>query len=287
MRGGVQIRAGGYSMKLLARLLVLLLLPTLAATAVLAQFGGFRGRGRRGYGDDIQQPADAGAHTEWAFTRLVYSNVGDIGPPITYRRLHHWSEDWPYADWHFATGVQRLTRINARYAGQLVHATNDDIFNWPWIYANQVGNWTFSDQEARRLREYLLRGGFLMVDNFHGTEAWQTFLAGIHKVFPDRPIEDLPNNDPIFHTLYDVGQRSQIPGAEYEWSHQTYVDVPGGKVPRWGAIRDDKGRIMVAICFNMHLGDAWEHADDPQYPEHFTSEAYRIGIDYLIYSMTH
>jgi mono/diheme cytochrome c family protein len=233
-------------------------------------------------------PTDYDAKTEWAFGRLVYSNIGDVGPPIPYRHLRHWSEDWPYADWHFAEGVQRLTRIDARHAGETVDLTSDEIFNWPWIYGNQVGNWSLPDDQAKRLREYLLKGGFLLVDNFHDDQAWQNFMAGIRKVFPDRPIEELQAGDEIYHTLYDIDERMQVPGSEYEQTGKTYVTyVPDGIEPHWRAIRDDRGRVVVAISHNMHLGDSWEHADDPLYPERFTSFAYRVGMDYLIYSMTH
>jgi hypothetical protein len=240
------------------------------------------------YGRGQGAPTDFGAKTEWVFGRLVYSNLGDGGPPIQYRHLRHWSEDWPYADWHFAEGVQRLTRINARHDDQTVDLTSDELFNWPWIYGNQVGNWSLPDDQAKRLREYLLKGGFLLVDNFHGDQAWQNFMAGIRKVFPDRPIEELQTGDEIYHTLYDIDERIQVPGAEYEQTGKTYVTyVPDGVEPHWRAIRDDQGRVVVAICHNMHLGDSWEHADDPLYPERFTSFAYRVGMDYLIYSMTH
>ena len=118
-----------------------------------------------------------------------------------------------------------------------------------------------SPAEAKRLREYLLKGGFLMVDDFHGTADWENFMSGMLMVFPDRPIEDLDNKDEIFHVLYDLGERFQVPGEQYVSTGRTYEK--DGYVPEWRAIRDDKGRIMVAICHNMHLGDAWEWADIP------------------------
>ena len=160
--------------------------------------------------------------------------------------------------------MQRLTRIDARHDDETVDLTSDELFNWPWIYGNQVGNWSLPDDQAKRLREYLLKGGFLLVDNFHGGRAWDNFMVGIRKVFPDRPIEDLPVTDEIYHTLYDINERMQVPGAEYEETGKTYVTyVPDAVEPHWRAIRDDQGRIMVAICHNMQLGDSWEHADDP------------------------
>ena len=151
----------------------------------------------------------------------------------------------------------------------------------------QVQSWTFSDQQAARLRDYLLKGGFLMVDDFHGTADWESFLRGMRMILPadTYPISDLADGDEIFHVLYDIGQRFQVPGEQYVNTGRTYEK--DGYVPKWRAIRDEKGRIIVAICHNMHLGDAWEWADDSQYPEPFASMAFRVGIDYVMYSMTH
>jgi predicted amidohydrolase len=110
-------------------------------------------------------------------------------------------------------------------------------------------------------------------------------MNGMRKILPDRPIEDLPAKDIIFHILYDLDEKPQVPGYQYIYSGRTYEN--DGIYPQWKAIRDENGRIMVAICFNMHIGDAWEHADDPRYPERFSSFAYRMGINYIIYPMTH
>ena len=162
---------------------------------------------------------------------------------------------------------------------------SSEIFNYPWIYAVQVETWTFTDTEAARLREYLLKGGFLMVDDFHGTQDWENFMNGMRQVLPDYPVEDLQSGDEIFHTLYDIDDKMQIPGEQYVWTGRTYEK--DGYQPKWRAIRDRKGRIIVAICHNMHLGDAWEWADDPNYPETFASMAFRVGLDYILYGMTH
>ncbi len=196
-----------------------------------------------------------------------------------------WSRDYPKADRQVLLAMKRLTRIETRPTEQVVNLDSNDIFNYPWIYAVQVQTWSFTDAEAKRLREYLLKGGFLMVDDFHGTEDWENFMEGMRQVFPDRPVEDLDSNDEIFHVLYDVNDRMQIPGEQYIRTGRTYEK--DGYVPKWRAIRDDKGRIMVAICHNMHLGDAWEWADDPEYPEVFASMAFRISLNYIVYGMTH
>jgi hypothetical protein len=124
-----------------------------------------------------------------------------------------------------------------------------------------------------------------MVDDFHGTLEWEMFQAGLRKIFPERVIEELPNQDEIFHSPYDLDQRVQVPGIQYLYSGRTFER--DGVNPVWRAVRDDSGHIVVAICHNMDLGDAWEWADLPQYPENYTSLAYRIGINYIVYAMTH
>ena len=154
--------------------------------------------------------------------------------------------------------LKRLTRIQMRSYEQVVDLDSDDIFNYPWVYAVQVENWTFTDAEAKRLREYLLKGGFLMVDDFHGTDDWEDSWPACARCCRIARWRISPS-DEIFHVLYDLSDRMQIPGEQYVNTGRTYEK--DGYVPKWRAIRDDKGRIMVAICHNMHLGDAWEWAD--------------------------
>src|SRR5581483_3733350 len=135
------------------------------------------------------------------------------------------------------------------------------------------------------LREHLLRGGFLMVDDFHGVTEWAVFEQSMRRVFPDRPIVEIEDKDAIFHTIYDLDNRYQVPGAQYLRSGVTYEQ--GGTVPHWRGIYDDRGRLMVAICFNMDLGDSWEWADDPRYDEKFSALGIRIAVNYVAYAMTH
>jgi len=184
---------------------------------------------------------------------------------------------WTLQSWAFWTAVvlEVIDLIN----------DPDEIFNWPWVYAVEVGHWELTDAQCKLLREYLLRGGFLMVDDFHGTLEWGVFTQSMSKIFPDRPIVELPDADPIFHTVYDLDHRLQVPGLQYLYSGRIYEK--DGTIPHWRAIYDDDGRVMVAMCFNQDDGDAWEHADNPQYEAKYTSQAYRLGINYVIYSMTH
>jgi hypothetical protein len=280
-------------MKGVPRTSVVVLLVTLGTTVLAFQSdGGFQRQFPR------QMPPWAGggyetagdAKHEFAWSRLRYTPLsGTFGGYGGYRRggWGSWARDYPKADITFLAALRRLTRIDARSYQQVVDLDSDDIFDFPFVYAVQVESWTFSDEQAHRLHDYLMKGGFLMVDDFHGTADWESFLAGIRMVLPaDRyPITDLADDDEIFHVLYDIGARFQVPGEQYVSTGRTYEK--DGYVPKWRCIRDDKGRIIVAICHNMHLGDAWEWADDAAYPERFVSMAFRVGIDYVMYSMTH
>jgi hypothetical protein len=242
-----------------------------------------------GFGDDSLQSNEK---AEFSWSRLSYASAsrsyggyGGFGGYGYGFGRGSWSRDYPKADRQFLIALKRLTRIQGRSTEQVVNLDSDDIFNYPWIYAVQVQTWTFTDEQAKRLREYLLKGGFLMVDDFHGSVDWENFMNGMRQVFPDRAVEDLENKDEIFHVLYDLDDRFQVPGEQYIRTGRTYEK--DGYVPKWRAIRDDKGRIVVGICFNMHLGDAWEWADDPDYPETFASMAFREGLNYIVYGMTH
>jgi Domain of unknown function (DUF4159) len=236
------------------------------------------------------QPDTSTDRAEFSWSRLAYRpNGGGYGGFGYGRGGGTWTRDYPKADRQFLIALKRLTRVQGRMTEQVVNLDSTDpmqsIENFPWVYAVQVQDWSFNEAEAKRMREYLLKGGFLMVDDFHGSDDWEGFMTGMRMIFPDKPIEDLTNKDEIFHVLYDLDDRFQVPGEQYIRSGRTYEK--DGFVPKWRGIRDDKGRIMVAICFNMHLGDAWEWADDPEYPETFASMAFREGLNYVVYGMTH
>jgi hypothetical protein len=234
-------------------------------------------------------PPDYQEKSEWVFARMIYPVMANA---CGYRYRcpdNYFTMDYPRSDRHFSAAIRRLTRLSVRSVEQVVDPIDpqypDDIFNYPWLYAVEVGHWNLSDALAKKMREYFDRGGFLMVDDFHGTQEWETFTASLRRIFPDRPVVDLDSKDPIFHTLYDLDDRYQVPGAQYLRSHRTYEY--DGFEPRWRGVYDDKGRIVVAICHNMDLGDSWEHADNPQYPEKYSALGFRIGVNYVVYSMTH
>jgi len=240
--------------------------------------------------DDFPLPPDWNEKSEWVFARLMYPSIGRGWGRRSGRDWAHgassWTIDYPRSDRHLTMAVRRLTRIHARSVEQPVNLDDEgDVYYWPWLYAVEVGQWNLTDAQAKTLREYLTRGGFLMVDDFHGTYEWQVFVASMSRVFPDRPIVDLDSKDPIFHVLYDLDDRYQVPGAQYLYSGRTFER--DGIEARWRGIYDDRGRLMVAICHNMDLGDSWEWADDPRYPEKYAALGIRIAINYIIYGMTH
>ncbi|HKQ86306.1 MAG TPA: DUF4159 domain-containing protein [Candidatus Acidoferrales bacterium] len=227
-------------------------------------------------------PEDPHERDEWTFARFHYDmDFGGYGR----FRFQRWAADYPKSDRQFVIGVKRLTRLDARSKEHVIDAKSDEIYNYPWLYAEDPGAWNLSQEQADHLRQYLLRGGFLMLDDSHGDFEWQRLVAGLRMVFPERHIEDLPNANEIFHIVYDLNDRTQIPGTRYIWGRMQYT--PDSSTPEWRGIRDDKGRLVIAICHNSDVGDAWEWADSPNYPEHEASLAYRIGINYIIYSMTH
>jgi Domain of unknown function (DUF4159) len=244
--------------------------------------------------DGFDLPADYQVKSEWIFARLMYPPGPNDGYSSTGRftgdwRLGSslWTQDYPRADRHFSEAVRRLTRIHVRSAEQPVNLEDgDDVYNWPWLYAVQVGEWGLTAEQAKVLREYLLRGGFFMADDFHGFYEWEMFEKRIKMVFPDRPIVDIPDNDAIFHTVYDLDERYQVPGVEHL---RAGAKNPGngGIGAKWRGIYDDKGRIMVAITFNSDIGDAWEWADSPRYPEKLADMAIRLGVNYVVYAMSH
>jgi len=225
----------------------------------------------------VEDPPDAWEKTEFAFARLRFHS-----PRGGY--YQRWGIDTNRADRLFMQGLRRLTRIHARSVEEIVDIDSDEVYNWPYLYAVAVGDWVLSETHVARLRNYFQRGGFLMVDDFHGEPEWADFMAGMSRILPGHPVIELENDAPIFHVVYDLAERVRVPGYNVVFGGQV---ERGGSVPHWRAILDEKGRVQVAICFNMDLGDAWEFADDPGYPEMYASMAYRMGVNYILYAMTH
>lgn len=263
-------------------------------TAVLL-YGQF-GRSQRA--DGPYQPPDR----EFHFLRLEYTDAPEYSRGFGFGSRFGmgrgwWMVDWPDADDHFSEGIHRLTRIDVG-APRHVRLTdsnfrNDDrIFDYPWIYATQTGSWGLSQAETRRLREYLLRGGFLVTDDMWGADQWEIFRATMDRVLPGHAIPDLVEDDPVMHVLYDIREKDRtfIPGSRHlrrGAGGAVQVMQPPGTSPAWRGMYDDKNHMVVAVNYDTDVADAWEFADVPYYPEAMTALAYRYGINYIIYAVTH
>jgi hypothetical protein len=229
--------------------------------------------------DPVDDPPDAGRKGEFALGRLRYRSPMDRG-----RWYARWGIDANKGDRLFIGILSRLTRLDTQPIETIIDIDSDEIFDLPWLLAISVGDWQLSRTQAERLRKYFDRGGFLMVDDFHNEREWENFMAGIHQIYPGAEPVELMDADAPFHVLYDMKDRVRVPGANVV--HGSGIER-GGTVPHWRALLDSRGRMIIAICFNMDVGDGMEFADDPQYPERYASEAMRLGTNYVIYAMTH
>lgn len=233
-------------------------------------------------GSQTGEPSGAeGPAAEFHMARLAYNTRG-CGGSRGYCNSW-WAIDYPLAELHFLPAVRRLTRIETSDDSVHVQLSEDDLFDYPWLFIQQVGqgNWRPTPAEVARLREYLLRGGFVVVDDFHGEYEWRHFAAVMNEILPGLPIVDLPADERLLDIIFPLDRRTQIPGQR----HLGWRRMEGP--PHWRGIYDGDGRLMVAINHNIDMGDAWEHADDPGYPAPMTATAYRFGVNYLIYAMTH
>lgn len=253
----------------------------LIASLAVAQF-------RRGSGgeDPTLGTLPAYPEAEFHFARVAYDSHSCYAGSRGYSNPC-WAVDYPLAEEHFLPALERFTRIDAAGTSAHVQLSDDELFDYPWIFLQQPGQsyWTPTEYEAERLREYLLRGGFLVIDDFHGEDEWLVFEQAISSVLPGRPIVDIPADDTLLGIIFAVDSRTQIPGDRHlsYGGRQPNMEGP----PHWRAIYDDEGRMIVAINHNIDMGDAWEHADLPDYPVEMSALAYRFGVNYVIYAMTH
>jgi len=222
---------------------------------------------------------------EFYFTRGIYTDEFGMGN----QQSGSWSIDYPEADQHFASLLSRLSNVNSSLDENAVLLTDPELLNLPFIYALEVGTMQLGDAEIEALRNYLLSGGFLLIDDFWGSWAWENLVDQMKLVFPDRAISDIPRTHTLFNLVYDVTEVMQVPnyrnGIDFERTGITHED--DGVEPHVRGIFDDAGRIMVLINWNTDLGDAWEWADHPDYPFQFTTYAAKLGVNIVVYAMTH
>jgi hypothetical protein len=234
-------------------------------------------------------PPDYQNKAELVLGRLMYPSTGrgGRGGGNWLNGGTNWTVDYPRGDRTFSVAIRRLTRIDVRSVEQPVNPDDgDDIFLYPYMHVGMPTNWSFTEAQAAKIREYLLRGGFMVCDSFFGTQEWEGFERGMRQILPDREIAELPDGDPVFAGAFSVPDRYQV-GNFRSMLRNGNTYRADGSTPHWRAIRDDGGRVMVAINFNNDLGDSWQLADDPRYPQKFSYLGIRLGINYVIYAMTH
>ena len=266
-----------------------LILSAVALAMAAARAEQFRERGRFGSGPPA--PTAESFDGRFNFCRVLFrgNRFGDGGG---------WGVDYPRADVNLTIRLSELTqtRVSLDAAGEpnhfVVRLTDESLFRCPFVMMTEVGAAFLDDAEAARLREYLVKGGFLWADDFWGSYAWESWEAQIRKVLPaaDFPIVDLRADHPLFRTQFEIARVPQIPSINF------WVGSGGGTSERGGdsaepharAILDDHGRIMVLMTHNTDVGDSWEReADDPDYFYHFAVSGYAVGINTVLYAMTH
>ena len=202
-----------------------------------------------------------------------------------------WAIDYPDADYNLAFRLQQMTSLKVNPEPAIVQIAVDDLSQYPFLYIVEPGRLIFSDEEVTKLRAHLLNGGFLMFDDFWGEEDWANVEYEISRVFPDREIVDLPLDHPIFHCVFDLKKKPQVPGiwaASRAEPGRTW-ETPDSRDVHYRAIFDDHGRMMVLICQNTDLGDGWEREGDDEWYFRTFSEplAYPMTINIIFYVMTH
>jgi hypothetical protein len=269
-------------------LIVALMAIAICVGTALAQRGRF---GRSG------QPPDRGDVPNWemnqefptdvfTFVRIEYDSSRGYG-----RWGGGWATDYRDADLNLSFRLQELTSLKVHPEGRVLRLTDPELLDFPFIYIVEPGSLLFSEDEVLALRRYLLRGGFLMVDDFWGDYQWGNLREQMKRVFPDREPLELPLEHDIFRCVYRLKEKPQVPSINHGMSGHSYEPNhgPGAETPHYRAILDDKGRMMVIICHNTDLGDGWEREGvaEEYFNEYSQKRAYPMGINILFYAMTH
>jgi hypothetical protein len=220
---------------------------------------------------------------EFTFTRMVYNS------PYSYGRRWGgaWATDYPEADNHFITGIREWAGTNLNVSGrpERLEILDERLFEFPFVYFVEPGFMELSDEEAARLREYVARGGFMFFDDFWGEAEWQNVREQMKKVFPEYEPKELQLTHPVFHSYLDIGEIVQVPNI-YN-AQRGITSEKGGVTPYYMGIEDKDGRLVAFFARNSDLGDAWEWINDSRYPVRYGLAAYKIGINVVIYAMSH
>lgn len=284
---------------------LLLLLAALLALIALAQPWGGRGWGRRG-----------GRFNDYEYARTAREiPSGSTGTPIwtnapgfeqdvfTFARIRYsgsrfgrgggWATDIPDSDLNLSFRLQQITSMKVDPDGRIVNLTDSDLADFPFIYIVEPGGLSLTVAEAAALGKYLLNGGFLMLDDFWGEAEWANCEMVMRQVFPDRNFVELTLDHPVYRSVFDIREKSQVPnvglGVQSQWNGGITWERPDAQEVHHRVIYDDQGRMMVIATHNTDNGDGWEReGENAYYFEHFAEKiAYPLGINILFYAMTH
>jgi hypothetical protein len=232
------------------------------------------------------QPDARFAGLQWTFARIKYDAWTMPRGPWVSVEDEPWFIDAPAAEQNLS---RRLKTVTAIQVNDPVVITLEDpnLWSYPWIYIVEPGNLRLKDAEVPILREFLLRGGTLTFDDFHGPVEFANMEREMKRVFPERKIVDLPPEHSIYSCFYQIDAYPQTPGLGSFLQGRTWEK--GGFTAQLRAIEDDNGRAMVLINWNTDMGDGWEWSNAAEYPGYvkFTAQAYRMQINEIIYSLTH
>ena len=226
-------------------------------------------------------------HDVFTFARVQYDSYGNQG------RGRHWANDFPDCDWNFSARLQELTSLKVDPNGTVLRFTDEALFDYPFVYMSNAANMSLSRDEEKALRRYLLNGGFLMADDFWAPRSWRNIRDQMKRVFPDRKPRELAADHEIFHIVYDLQGKLQVPsifawqqGDTFEYWHG---DPEGDEDPHFWGYFDDDGNLMALFCHNNDIGDGWEREGENQ--EYFRTYSekisYPLGINIITYVMTH
>ncbi|MEQ1905278.1 MAG: DUF4159 domain-containing protein [Pirellulaceae bacterium] len=229
----------------------------------------------------------------FTFARVRYTS-GLRGEELEYRggrfgrRFYKWDTDFPDSDNNFSFRLHELTSLQVNPEPVIVTLDGDEIFNYPFVYLIEPGHMALTEDEVLGMRKYLLRGGFMMIDDFWGEWEYETLALNLKRVFPDRTPQELPIEHEIFNIVYTLKEKPMVPSIHHYYRGMR-TERRDAMEAHYRGLFDDNGRLMMVICHNTDLGDGWERegVDEGYFNEFSEKYAYPLGINIIVYAMTH